>query len=65
MRKKIVVVVVMALMMCSLCGAALYAVSYNPESVKVWKIELIRGVTQQDGETPDEGIPGGPPGTPG
>lgn len=65
MRKKIVSVVVVALMVCSLCGAALYAVDFPPDSVKGWEVSIAGGFSLPDSSTPEEGIPGGPPGTPG
>jgi hypothetical protein len=65
MRKKIVSVVVVALMVCSVCGGACYAVDSFPDSVKGWEVSIAGEFTLLDGETPEEGIPGGPPGTPG
>lgn len=64
MRKKILVLVIAALMVGSFCGAALCTV-YSPPVQELKTIMTAGSPTLNDGETPDDGIPGGPPGTPG
>ena len=65
MRKKIAVMVVLTLMVCSLCGAVVFGVDF-PNPVEGLRKVVEAGTTPAyDGVTPDDGVPGGPPGIPG
>ena len=66
MKKVIVVMVVLTMMACSFWGAVAYEANF-------WQpVNGLRNIvgtsipgTANDGVNPDDGIPGGPPGTPG
>ena len=64
MKKKIVVLVVVALMACSFCGG-LGSIDYFPHSREGLKRVVESSSILSGGTTPDDGIPGGPPGNPG
>lgn len=65
MKKKIAMMVVLTLMACSLCGVIIVGVDFpNPvEGLK--KVAEVGTTPVFDGTTPDDGVPGGPPGIPG
>jgi len=63
MKKKIVMLAVVALMVCSFCGAVC-DIDYLPHWGEEIKRIIEPGMTLS-GTTPDDGIPGGPPGNPG
>lgn len=66
MRKKIVIAVVLALMVCSFCGACLAVAEFLPNTPGGWEVLMTTDPISFDGgDDPDDGIPGGPPGTPG
>lgn len=66
MNKKILMLVILTLMVYSFWGAVAYEADFS-QSVdglrKMVETTIIR--TANSGKTPDDGIPGGPPGIPG
>ncbi len=66
MKKKIVLVVVLTLMVCSFCGAVVDIGEVLSHSTQEWETVMTPDSASLDGEPdPEDGIPGGPPGTPG
>ena len=66
MRKRILIAVIVALMVGFSCGAALYATEFLSDIGSGWKASMAGGFTLLDeGTIQDDGLPGGPPGTPG
>lgn len=66
MKKVLVIMVVLTMMACSFWGAVAYEANFwHPENGLKKIVETTIPATIEKGVTPDDGIPGGPPGTPG
>lgn len=65
MKKKIVMMVVLTMMVCSFWGAVAYEIDFFQPVEGLRNVVETSIMTVNGGENPDDGIPGGPPGTPG
>lgn len=65
MKKMIVMMAIMALMVCSFWGAVANEADFFQPVTGLRNMVETSIITVYSGETPDDGLPGGPPGTPG
>lgn len=65
MRKKIVMMVFVTIMVCSFWGAIACEIGFAQPGDGLRRIVETSIMTADGEETPDDGLPGGPPGTPG